>query len=111
MGSVGSRGRSRGTCRGVPSVVTILHIEEAGPVTSVQDVGRFGAQRYGLGTAGALDRFSLAVANTIVGQAATAAAIEVGPFPARFAAIAGGVLLAVAGAERDVRASGGDLAL
>lgn len=91
--------------------MTILHVEEVGPVTSVQDIGRFGAQRYGLGTAGALDRFSLAVANGIVGQAATAAAVEVGPFPARFAAIAGGVLLAVAGAERDVRAGGRNLGL
>lgn len=56
-----------------------LRVDEVGPATSVQDIGRFGAQRYGLGTAGALDRYSLAAANTLVDQPATAAAIEI-PF-------------------------------
>jgi biotin-dependent carboxylase-like uncharacterized protein len=89
--------------------VTVLRIDEAGPATSVQDIGRFGAQRYGLGTAGALDRFSLAVANCLVGQSPTAAAVEIGPFPARLTATNGPAGLALAGAERDVTAGGRQL--
>jgi biotin-dependent carboxylase-like uncharacterized protein len=80
----------------------ILRVDEVGPATSIQDIGRFGAQRYGLGTAGALDRYSLAAANTLVGQPPTAAAIEIGPFAARFCALEGPVRLALSGAERDV---------
>jgi biotin-dependent carboxylase-like uncharacterized protein len=82
--------------------VTILRIDEAGPATSVQDAGRFGAQRFGLGTAGALDRISLARANCLVGRPVTAAAIEVGPFPARFTLVEGALTVALAGAARDV---------
>jgi 5-oxoprolinase (ATP-hydrolysing) subunit C len=82
--------------------VTLLRIDEAGPATSVQDIGRFGAQRFGLGPAGALDRMSLARANSLVGRPVTAAAIEIGPFPARFAVTQGALTIALAGAERDV---------
>ncbi len=33
-----------------------LVVVTTGPATSVQDAGRFGAQRYGLTTSGAMDR-------------------------------------------------------
>ena len=83
-----------------------LLVLEAGPYTSVQDRGRFGRQRYGMGTAGAMDLTSLALANVLVGQEAGAAGIEVGPLPARFQAQGGSVRLAVAGAERGMSANG-----
>jgi biotin-dependent carboxylase-like uncharacterized protein len=88
-----------------------LRVDEVGPATSVQDIGRFGAQRYGLGTAGALDRYSLAAANTLVNQPATAAAIEIGPFATRFTALEGPVRLALAGAERDATIVGRRISL
>jgi biotin-dependent carboxylase-like uncharacterized protein len=91
--------------------VTFLRVDDAGPATSVQDIGRFGAQRFGLGTSGALDRFSLAIANTLAGRAPADAAVEVGPSPARFTAIDGPVALALAGAERDIAARGRRLSL
>lgn len=86
--------------------MSVLLIEEVGPATSVQDVGRFGAIRYGLGTAGAMDRSGLAAANVLVGQAWNAPAIEVGPLPMRLKAKEGSVRLAVAGANRGMTLNG-----
>lgn len=83
--------------------MTALIVASAGPLTSVQDAGRFGAQRYGLTTSGAIDHFALASANILAGNSATTAAIEIGPFPATFLAQDGDIRIAVAGAGRDLR--------
>ena len=91
--------------------MTALSVDEAGPATSVQDAGRFGALRYGLSSAGAMDRFALAAANVLVGRAADAAAIEIGPFAARFTARGGAVRLALYGAERAATVDGRAVAL
>jgi 5-oxoprolinase (ATP-hydrolysing) subunit C len=88
-----------------------LAVLKVGPLTSVQDFGRYGAQRYGLTTSGAMDMLALAVANTLVGNRPTAAAIEIGPFAASFEARAGVVRIAVAGAGRDIKAAGRPLPL
>jgi biotin-dependent carboxylase-like uncharacterized protein len=77
-----------------------LVIASIGPASSVQDGGRPGSQRYGLVPSGAMDRLSLAAANTLVGNALFAAAIEVGPFGASFTARGGPVRVALAGAQR-----------
>lgn len=77
-----------------------LVVVTAGPATSVQDAGRFGAQRYGLTTSGAMDRVSLAMANCLAGNPPFAAAIEVGPFGASFTARNGAVRVALSGAAR-----------
>lgn len=88
-----------------------LAVISTGPLTSVQDAGRFGAQRYGLTTSGAMDRLALAIANAVVGNAASAAAIEIGPFAATFEVRQGAVRIAVAGASRDIRLAGRPLPL
>jgi len=67
-----------------------LHVIHPGLLTTVQDLGRPGYWRYGLGPGGAMDRFALRVGNRLLGQAETAAALEV---------TAGGVSFA---ASRDV---------
>jgi len=90
--------------------MSTLEILEAGPYTSVQDRGRFGGQRYGLGPAGAMDVQALAEANALVGQAAGAGALEVGPLPARFRARGGGIRIALAGAVRGVTIQGREVA-
>ncbi|MDB5521006.1 MAG: putative carboxylase, like RuBisCO, small subunit [Tardiphaga sp.] len=77
-----------------------LTITAIGPASSVQDGGRYGAQRYGLTPSGAMDPLALATANAIVGNAIFAAAIEIGPFAATLTASGGAVYLALAGAER-----------
>ncbi len=83
-----------------------LGITAIGPVSSVQDGGRHGAQRYGLTPSGAMDRTALAAANTLVGNAAFAAAIEIGPFGAAFTAGGGTVRVALAGASRSADIAG-----
>ncbi|MCR6734291.1 MAG: biotin-dependent carboxyltransferase family protein [Afipia sp.] len=77
-----------------------------GPVTSVQDAGRFGAQRYGLTTSGAMDHVALAMANRLAGNRPFAAAIEIGPFGASFTARNGAIRVAVSGAARVANIAG-----
>ena len=88
-----------------------LVISTIGPASSVQDGGRHGAQRYGLTPSGAMDRLALAAANTLVGNAPFAAAIEIGPFGAAFTAREGAVRVGLAGASRNADISGRAVAL
>ncbi|MCM0021711.1 MAG: biotin-dependent carboxyltransferase family protein [Tagaea sp.] len=88
-----------------------LFVEASGPATSVQDAGRAGFLRFGLSSAGAMDRFALAAANALVGAAPAQAAIEIGPLPARLAAKEAPVRIALAGAAREASASGRKIAL
>jgi len=88
-----------------------LVVITAGPATSIQDAGRFGAQRYGLTSSGAMDRVSLAVANTLAGNSAFAAAIEIGPLPASFTAHDGAIRIALSGAARTADIAGTPLSL
>lgn len=80
--------------------MTRLVVCSIGPVSSVQDGGRYGAQRYGLTPSGAMDRLALAAANTLLDNPPFAAAIEIGPFAASFAARGGAVRVALSGAPR-----------
>jgi 5-oxoprolinase (ATP-hydrolysing) subunit C len=83
-----------------------LVISAIGPASSVQDGGRYGAQRYGLVPSGAIDRLALAAANSLVGNALFAAGIEIGPFGAAFTAREGAVRVALAGASRNADIAG-----
>jgi antagonist of KipI len=58
----------------------------AGPLTTVQDLGRNGFRGIGVGASGALDRFAARVANLLAGNDEAAALIEVtlGMFRIRF---------------------------
>ena len=59
-----------------------LHIVRPGVLTSVQDLGRRGYQRYGIPVCGAMDSVSLRIANILVGNPENSAALEmtaVGP--------------------------------
>src|SRR5216684_3795908 len=99
------RGSRRDRCR-VDDLMSKLVISAIGPASSVQDGGRYGAQRYGLTPSGAMDRLALATANSLVGNPAFAAAIEIGPFGAKFTARQGAVRIALAGASRNADISG-----
>ena len=83
-----------------------LVISAIGPASSVQDAGRFGAQRYGLQPSGAMDRLGLASANCLVGNALFAPGVEIGPFGAAFTARQGAVRVALSGASRSADISG-----
>jgi 5-oxoprolinase (ATP-hydrolysing) subunit C len=80
--------------------MTRLVIPSIGPASSVQDGGRFGAQRYGLTPSGAMDRLSLAAANCLVGNTQMTPAVEIGPYGASFTAREGAVRVALSGAQR-----------
>ncbi len=83
-----------------------LVVTSIGPASSVQDGGRPGSQRYGLVPSGAMDRLSLAAANTLVGNDPFAAAVEIGPFGAAFTARGGAVRVGLAGASRNADIGG-----
>ena len=86
--------------------MSALEVIAIGPASSVQDRGRFGAQRYGLTPSGAMDVLALATANALAGNAPFAAAIELGPFAATFTARDGAINLALAGAARPAAIDG-----
>jgi 5-oxoprolinase (ATP-hydrolysing) subunit C len=90
--------------------MTRLVVSSIGPVSSVQDGGRHGAQRYGLTPSGAMDRLALAAANCLVGNALFTACVEVGPFGASFTAREGAVRVALTGASRNADISGRSVA-
>ena len=52
----------------------VLH---AGLLTTVQDIGRFGHQRFGIPVSGAMDSVALRLANLLVGNDENAAAVEI----------------------------------
>ncbi|MBB5015795.1 biotin-dependent carboxyltransferase family protein [Rehaibacterium terrae] len=54
-----------------------LQVLAPGLLTSVQDLGRTGLRRYGVGTAGALDGYSARVANLLVGNAPDTPLLEI----------------------------------
>lgn len=83
-----------------------LFVEACGPATSVQDAGRVGVLRFGLSSAGAMDRFALAAANALVGAAPAQTAVEIGPLPTRLVAKDALVRLALFGAAREASAGG-----
>jgi len=78
-----------------------LIVTRIGPVSSVQDGGRPGSQRYGLPPSGAIDRLALAAANCVVGNELFSACIEIGPFGGSFSALDGSVRVALTGALRN----------
>ena len=54
-----------------------LEILTPGPLTTVQDLGRYGYGRYGVAPSGALDAFSLRIANLLVGNPEGEACLEI----------------------------------
>lgn len=58
-------------------IVKSLEILSPGPLTTVQDLGRYGFGRYGVSPSGALDSFSLRVANLLAGNPEGEAGLEI----------------------------------
>lgn len=80
-------------------------VEVAGPLTTVQDLGRPGLAHLGVPRSGALDQPALLLANRLVGNEPGAAALEItfGPFVAVVAAAA---VIALTGAAAPLRVGG-----
>ena len=86
--------------------MTTLVITECGPGASVQDTGRFGYRNLGVSTAGAMDRRTLAQANTLVGNSPDTAAIEIPLLGAAFRVSGGPILVAADGPGTTLTVSG-----
>ncbi len=83
-----------------------LLVRDCGAGTTIQDGGRFGYQRYGVGPAGAMDKVALAVANMLVGNEPGEAAVEFTVLGGAFVVEGGPVRIAIAGALADLRIDG-----
>lgn len=59
----------------------MIEILSATALATVQDLGRDGYLRYGVGTSGAMDHIALATANILLGNPENSAAIEIPVFP------------------------------
>jgi antagonist of KipI len=83
----------------------VIRILDAGPQTTVQDLGRTGQMRYGIPPSGPVDRFAFVLANRLVGNADTAAALECTLIGPRFEITDAGAI-AVTGADMPVTVNG-----
>lgn len=83
-----------------------IEVLDCGAGTTIQDLGRFGLQRFGVGPAGAMDRDALATANLLVGNDAGEAAIEFAGLGGRFRVGKGEIRVALVGAEAVLSAEG-----
>lgn len=83
----------------------MIEVVATAGLATVQDLGRYGSLRYGVGRAGAMDRLALAAANLLLGNYEGAAGIElqVFPFTARFTVDCG---FALTGADCAARLDG-----
>ena len=54
-----------------------IEVIESGIFTTVQDMGRYGYQRYGVPVSGALDQFAIRAANLLVGNKESDAGLEI----------------------------------
>ncbi len=59
----------------------MIEILSGAPLATVQDLGRFGSLRWGVGISGAMDPLALACGNLLIGNDRNAAAIEAQLFP------------------------------
>ncbi|MFN2337187.1 MAG: biotin-dependent carboxyltransferase family protein, partial [Bacteroidales bacterium] len=85
--------------------MTTVIIQSAGLLTTVQDRGRYGYQRYGMPVSGAMDVFSLELANLLVGNEPGEACLEAtitGPE----LEFTGATWVAITGADMDPRLNG-----
>ena len=87
-----------------------LEVLGGGMLTTVQDLGRYGYQRYGVPVAGAMDPFALQVANALVGNSLDEAALEITIVGPTLRATAS-CLIAVTGADLSFRVNGRPLPL
>jgi biotin-dependent carboxylase-like uncharacterized protein len=82
--------------------VSAIDVLDGGFFTTVQDLGRYGYQRYGVPVSGAMDTFALRAANLLVGNSASAAALEITLHGPRLQFMSDAVV-AIAGADLDPR--------
>ncbi|KJS88143.1 MAG: hypothetical protein JM58_01830 [Peptococcaceae bacterium BICA1-8] len=83
-------------------------IENPGMLTTVQDKGRFGFQRFGMPVAGAMDAFAMQTANVIVGNNRNEAVIEI-TFPGFALTFSGKGYAGITGADLGASLNGREI--
>lgn len=79
-----------------------LKVLDAGPGVSLQDDGRPGYQRYGVTEGGVMDRWALAEVNSLLGNVANTAALEMIAMGGSFTVVGESIKMAASGAEMDL---------
>jgi biotin-dependent carboxylase-like uncharacterized protein len=59
----------------------LIRILRSGPLNTVQDLGRPGGRRYGVGRSGAMDPVALEIGNLLLGNPSDEAGVEIAIFP------------------------------
>ncbi|MCR4428334.1 MAG: biotin-dependent carboxyltransferase family protein [Caldiserica bacterium] len=77
--------------------IPFLKVIQPGPLTTVQDLGRFGYLKFGLPPAGAADELSFRVANALVGNPPDSACIELTVAGGKFQALEGSTIAITGG--------------
>ena len=80
----------------------VIEVQDGGLLTTVQDLGRYGYQRYGVPVAGALDQCALRIANVLVGNQEMDAGLEITVVGPRLCFLAD-TLISITGADLDPR--------
>ncbi|HEY0873338.1 MAG TPA: hypothetical protein VGD94_07680, partial [Vicinamibacterales bacterium] len=80
----------------------LIETIDGGFFTTVQDLGRYGYQRYGVPVSGAMDSFALRTANLLVGNQESAAGLEITLLGPRLRFLADTVI-ALTGADLEAR--------
>jgi biotin-dependent carboxylase-like uncharacterized protein len=83
----------------------VIRIQDPGPQSTVQDLGRPGQLRYGIPPSGPMDVRSLVIANRLVGNADNAAGLECTLLGPRFT-VETACAIAVTGAEAPITVNG-----
>ena len=83
----------------------LIEVLDGGMLSTVQDLGRYGYQRYGVPVSGALDLFALRAGNRLVGNADEAAGLEITLIGPRLRFLSPAVI-AITGADLDPRLDG-----
>lgn len=88
-----------------PEPEPAFHVDTAGLLTTIQDLGRPGRLNAGIPIGGAMDRFALTAANLLVGNEPGAAGLEITIQGPELVALRG-LLVAVCGADLSPRRNG-----
>jgi antagonist of KipI len=87
-----------------------LKIIKAGIFDTIQDLGRYGFQHLGINPGGAIDRFSTALANALLGKELNSPVIEI-HFPAPQILLQNDCIICLAGANFTPGINGNDISL
>ncbi len=90
--------------------MTRLIVKSAGPFTTVQDLGRYGYQKYGIPPSGAMDGFALQIANILSGNKRDEAGLEI-TFAGFTALFEGECKIAITGADLGATLNGESIEL